>query len=488
MKAIRAGMGRLAAVLMVAALAGGCQEFLDVNENPNAPESARVDLRLPALIGLFGHAVYYGDTQLWGGEWTQQFSYNRNTRSYAEIHRYELQDTDGTHAWNFYYATMLNEARLMMAETDPATDGAYHGISKFLWAWTWAHVTDMWGPVPFSEAFDTRIREPKYDDQQEIYPQVLEWFEEAIEDMQRPANRVPGENDLLFAGDMTRWVKLARTVQARHELRLAYAPGENMTARAQAALDALQQGLQSNADDADFIYPGGENGLRNPQYTFQELSGLLVASEYFVELLRSNDDPRLSIAVRPALFDSVRGEIVYRGHENGADSEADSTMSHIGHFFSAEDAPLTWGSYADAKFTEAEARLIVSGPGAADAPYRAGIRASMEKWGVAPAAIDAYLATKPALTAVADPLREIIMEKYVANYLTVEPWNDWRRTGYPELEIVEGALLNAIPQRIRTPGSELTNNVNRVRETGIDFGLEGMLHKVWWASQGPPSF
>jgi hypothetical protein len=477
---------RIVPALLLAVLAAGCQDFLDVNDNPNAPEHARVDLRLPALIAAFGHSVYYGDTQLWSAEWVQQFSYNRETRNYSEVHRYELQENDASHAWNFYFSQVMNEARLIMAETDPETDGPYHGLAKFFWAWTWAHVTDMWGPVPFEQAFDTSIPDPEYDDQQLVYAAVHEWFEEAIADMQRPSLHLPGANDLLFEGDMTRWVKLARVVQARHHLRLAYAPGEDPAGRAQQALNALQQGFTSNADDADFIYLGGEGGARNPHWTFQDLDQFR-ASEFMVQLLQARDDPRLPIMVRPAQYDSVRGDIVYRGHKNGAASEVDSTMSQVGHFFSNEDAPLNWASYADAKFLEAEARLIVGGAAAADAPYREAIRANMEKWGVAAGEIDAYLAARPSLTQVANPLEEIMTQKYIANYLKVDPWNDWRRTGYPLLEIVEDAVLPGIPQRIRTPGSELSNNSENVRETGIDIGLDGMVAKVWWALQGPPA-
>jgi hypothetical protein len=485
----------LPAALLAVFCSAGCDDFLDVNENPNAPELAAVDLRLPAMIAGFGHGLYYGDTQLWGAEWAQQFSYNRATRSYAEVHRYELQENDASHAWNYYFATVMNEAKHVMDETDPATNGAYHGIAKFFFAWSYAHVTDMWGPVPFSEAFDPRVREPAYEDQKTVYDGVHQLLEEAIADMKRPAQRLPGANDLLFEGDMSRWIKLARTVQARHQLRLAYAPGEDARQRAQKALDALQEGLASNADDADFLYPGGEAGHRNPLYTFQDLIQF-TASEFWVELLRGRNDPRLPITVEGAKYDSIRGAgasrvtfpsapNTFRGHRNGAASETDSTLSQIGYHFSNEDASLNWASYADAKFTEAEARLISSGAGAADAPYREGIRANMQKLGVAAAAIDAYLAARPSLTAVSNALEEIITEKYIANFLKVEPWNDWRRTGYPRLEVVEEAVLPGIPQRIRTPGSELFNNYNKVQATGIPTGLEGMSVKVWWAEQGP---
>lgn len=477
------GRGRsILPMLLAVVLGSGCDSFLDVNENPNSPEHARVDFRLPALIGMFGHSVLFGSTALWGSEWMQQFSYNRETRAYSEIHRYELSAVDAQGPWNFAFATVMNEANNIMNETADAEEWvAYNAIAKFILAWSYSFVTDMWGPVPFREAFDPRNPDPVYDDQQMVYEAVHALIEEAITDLQRPATRVPGSNDLLFGGDLTRWLRLAYTVQARLHLRLAYAPGENPQDRAQRALTALQGGLTSNADDADFEYLGGQ-GARNPLWTFEDLVQL-VASDHTVSLLAQLNDPRLPIVATPVPL--ALPEIVYRGHRNGGAEETDSTHSRIGPYFSAEDASLTWVSFADAKFIEAEARLIVDGAAAADAPYRAGMRANMEKMGVEAAQIDAYLAARPALSSAANPLEELITQKYIVNLFNIEAWNDWRRTGYPRLEIVEAAGLPGIPQRIRTPGSELSNNATNVAATGIPTGLEGMSVKVWWASQDP---
>src|SRR5207248_2705241 len=114
------------------------------------------------------------------------------------------------------------------------------------------------------------IREPKYDDQKVVYAGIEKLLDEATTDLSSTTGRRPTNNDLLFAGDMTKWVKLAKFLQARTQLRLAYAPGEDKAARANKALTALAGALQSNADDADFAYPGGANA-RNPNYTFVEL-------------------------------------------------------------------------------------------------------------------------------------------------------------------------------------------------------------------------
>jgi hypothetical protein len=464
--------------------------LLDVNDNPNAPEEAVVDIRLPALIATFVHSTYYGENSLWGAEWMQQFSYNRATRNYSEVHRYELAETDATTAWDFYYSRPGNESMHMIQDASGPTDIYYRGLGKLFNAWTFQVITDLWGPVPFVDAFDPTIREPRYDDQKVVYEGISARLEEAIADLSSPTGRRPTTNDLLFAGDLTRWIKLARFLQARLNLRLADAPGEDRVARANAVLTAIGSALTGNADDADFIYPGGANA-RNPNWTFQDQRNLLVASEFLVEMLKSRSDPRLPILFMPIVYDSIRGTTRYPatttrfvGHPNGGAQLTDSTVSWIGPYFANENASLSLVSYADQKFTEAEARLIVSGAAAADAPYRDGIRANMQKLGVTTAAINTYLAARPALNTLANPLEEIITEKYIANFLKVEPWNDWRRTGYPVVPApVEQALLSGIPQRIRTPGSELSNNINQVMATGIATGLEGMLVKVWWATR-----
>jgi hypothetical protein len=483
-------MTRLASVVLLAVLFGGCESFLDVNEDPNAPVSARVDVRIPAVVMGVVHSIYYSDPGQWGNEWAQQVSFNRDSRRYDELQLYEVQDNSPNGSWNYHYSSILNETKLMMEELDPQEDPAFYGLAKFIHAWTWLSAADLWGPIPFTEALDPQNPTPTYDSQMTVYSAALTMVEEAIADMSRPSLRTPGASDLLFGGDMTRWVKLANHVLARHQLRLAYAPGENAQNRAQAALDALQGGFASGADDAVMEYPGDAGG-RNPLWRFQDMGLEHVASGLTEEMLKERNDPRLTIMLEPTIKSVEAGEPVYHGHYNDGETEADSTVSEVGYLFTDEDADLNVASYADAKFTEAEARLVVSGAGAADGPYREGIRAIMEKWGVDQADIDAYVDARPSLTTVANPLEEIIREKWLANYLTIEPWNDWRRTGFPQIQPVSGAFLSDIPVRIRTPSGELDTNGDNARGTGIDPGLEGMLYSgsdVWWGGSPPAAF
>lgn len=335
------GAARVLPVLLTLGL-GSCNDYLDVNQNPNAPETARVDIRLPALITEFIHSTYYGENALWGDEWTQQFSYNRDTRGYSEIHRYELSETDAASSWDYYYSRPGNAAYTMVQDASSDADIYYRGLGRLFYAWTFQVITDMWGPVPFSDAFKPEIREPKYDAQKIVYEGILASLDSAVVDLSSPTGRLPTTNDLLFGGDMAKWVKLAHFLQARANLRIAYAPGEDKVARATAALTALTGALASNADDADFIYPGGNNA-RNPNWMFQDQQNLFVGSEYMIEKLKSRSDPRLPIMFTPIVFDSIRGTNHYPsttpkyvGHPNGGATLTDSTVSWVGPFFSAE--------------------------------------------------------------------------------------------------------------------------------------------------------
>jgi hypothetical protein len=473
---------------------GACQSYLDVNNNPNAPESAAIDIRLAALEATFIHSTYYGQTALWGSEWTQQWAFNATRRSYAQVQNYELFDTDASSSWDYFYSRPGYASFTLARDASGDPDIYYRGIGKLFNAWTFQIITDLWGPAPYTEAFKPEIREPKYDTQQTIYNGILANLDTAVTLLSSTSSvgRRPTTNDLLFAGDMTRWTKLAHFLQARANLRLAYATGEDKLARANKALAAIAVALVSNADDVDFSYPGGV-GARNPNYTFQDLRTVFVASDYFIQMLKGRADPRLPILFTPIVYDSIKGSGPSRvtfpakpgtfvGHLAGSDqTQTDSTVSLIGPFFSNETASLNVVSFADQKFTEAEARLIVSGAAAADQAYRDGIRANMTKLGVTTAAINAYLASRPALASVANPLQEIITEKYVANFLKTEPWNDWRRTGFPVVPLVPQAVIPTIPQRIRAPNSELSSNNVQLTATGIPTGEDGMTVKLWWA-------
>jgi hypothetical protein len=92
--------------------------------------------------------------------------------------------------------------------------------------------------------------------------------------------------------------------------------------------------------------------------------------------------------------------------------------------------------------------------------HRAGITASMDMAGVVAATRDAYLAASPSATlTTANAIRNIIEEKYVANFgVPMEPWTDWRRTGFPAIIPTQGAAFPQVPRVL--PYSDLERVAN----------------------------
>jgi len=128
-------------------------------------------------------------------------------------------------------------------------------------------------------------------------------------------------------------------------------------------------------------------------------------------------------------------------------------------------------TFAEYNFIRAEAALRFASPGVAQAFYTAGITASMEDAGVASGAITTYLAANGILTGTpAQQLEQIINEKYVANYaVIVEPWTDWRRTGYPASIVPpSNAVVQFVPRSLYYPQSEIDLNPNAKQKSGLN--------------------
>lgn len=468
-------LGRSVAACAMLTAAAGCNNFLDVNTNPNSPTQVGSNLLLPALTGTFSLAVIGSWPSTLSAEWTQQISYN-GSRANMKIEQYEMYPSEPDRLWSVSYDQIMGDARILSAQATGTGDFAYAGIAKVLYAWDLSVVANMWGSAPYSQAWNPSNPHPAYDTQQQLYTAVFAILDSGIADLGKLSARTPGTDDLLYGGNMGRWLRLANVLKAQLNLTVSSAPGENKQARAQTALAALQSGFTSSADDADFKY-FDVSGQRNPLYQ-SFVDTRLQMSKHYVDLLTSMSDPRLRFQASP-----TRQNGGYVGHPNGGGAVDTATISSINPIFSAPNANLTWISYASAKETEAEARLIVSGAASADGAYREGIRANMAKLGVSAADQTTYLASLPLLSASTNPLNAIITQKYITNFMNYQPWDDWRRTGYPLLTPVAGALLPEIPVRFMTPGGELSTNADAVKASGIDPGLTGMLVHVWWDPQ-----
>ena len=438
----------------------GCKKFLDINKDPNHVLTVSEALQLGPIEKTMAGNTVVGESGTVATYWVQQVSINQPPPT-AET--YEIFPADVNNDWSYsLYPNTFENLKVMIGQAEAAHHNQYVAIGKTLYAFNLAVATDFWNDIPYTQANNPSFTKPKYDSQESIYTAVQSLLDSAIYYANLPASVIaPSSDDFIYGGDMGKWTKFMYTLKARYAMRLTVAPGHTAAAQAQIALNALNNGFQSNSDNANITYVGSSND-ENPWYpgTLPGAGGVVLA-KFFVDGLNNSHDPRLPVIA------NVNSSGKYVGRPSGADPAPDyTTYSTIGTFFGGDDAvagtngeaaPLVVATYSEALFLKAEATLIISGAAAADPIYRAAIAANMSQLGVAAADQTTYISTKPALVA-GSAEEQIIDEKYVADFLSVEAYDDWRRTGFPTLTIAQNAYVPYIPRRWPYPSGEILAN------------------------------
>ncbi|RBL89118.1 SusD/RagB family nutrient-binding outer membrane lipoprotein [Chitinophaga flava] len=445
----------------------GCKKFLDINDDPNNPLSVKEVQLLPTIEAATSTLVVGGTSTNYTAYWMQQLSQNQQAPT---IESYFMTGVDANNTWGYeLYTYVFANANVMISQAISAKNNHYAAIGKTLFAYNLAIATDLWNNIPYSQGFRIpEVMNPKYDSQESIYQNIQQLLDSALYYINQPAGvKVPAGDDYIYKGDMTKWKKLIYTLKARYYLRLSRAPGRTAALQADSALTALQNGLGDNSDNPFVPYPGTGNSSNPWAVRFRPAAGGVVLAQSFVDSLKTRNDPRLPIIATK----NVDG--VYVGRKVGDKPAGDAkAYSAVNSFYGGAAANLYLATYGEALFIKAEATLIKQGAAAAQPVYQAAIAAHMSLLGVADNAQQTYIASRPALTD-ANAVQQIISEKYVADFLSPEVYNDWRRTGFPELVPYVGTGVKGIPRRWPYPTNELLTNPQPDQKATIN-------DRVWW--------
>lgn len=455
---------KIVTLLLSIILLTSCQNELDTfNNNPNDPISVTPSLLLTAMeVSTF--ANHTSGIMRYSNIFTQHLT-GTSVGQFYQYGSYLIPDDAVNNEWNsLYNPTMVNGYLL---DRDFGEDYPYYnGMGQILTALNLGYATDMWNDVPYDEAFraEEGIKAPKYNTQEEIYERLQMILEDAITNLSKPESSniaVPGDDDYIFHGDTEKWIKSAYVLKARFALRLTLRDGANGQTAAQKALDYLaESGVNSNEDDMNTYFPGTANGW-NQWYAFEtNRANYLKAGKFFVDALKNTSDPRLPFMVAKDADGDYSGS---------APEDIDNLdVSYIGPAFASPDSPVGMVTYAEAKFIEAEANLILSKTSEAKTALEEAVKASVQKITNAPA--DPIFIDNVTSTVT---IENIIMQKYIAMFLTLEPYNDYRRTGFPALIPNQNSEEKIIPYRLATPADERTTNSNATV-------VSDLYSKVWW--------
>ena len=459
----------IAAFFFLLASVSSCKKYLDINQNPNAGGQ-------PPISGLLTNTTYNTAYDVFSASnytsyYTQYLS-SPNTASDVDIYNVV---NPGTTWYRFYnIMTDLYDMRRFAAAKGL---NAYMGVADVLMALHLNMATNLWGDMPYSEAFiGVENLTPAFNNQQALFDTAMALLSTGIAELtEAPKDELPAGNDFIHGGNNAAWIKTAHAIKARMLTQLTKTSDYN----ADAVIAELQLAYANNDDDAQVTFfevrnPWAQVAVNNAGLN---LDGWL--SSYFIHAADGATygvfDPRL-----PLITDTTQyGD--YRGTPNGIGRTGTGTENKecylpVGGWYSSDNSPLQIITYAECKFMEAEADFRKGDKISALAAYLDGIKSNMKKMGIGDTAITRYT-SEVAVNAGADNLTLLLIlkEKYMACFLSPVTWDDMRRNdyNYKEFMLPQSAVLPTFIRRLSYP-------VNETSANGANVPVVQLTDKLWW--------
>jgi len=441
-----------------------CEKWIDpdINIDPDAPADVPMNLLMPAIQQSMGYNLLGNNTVRTNNIWMQHFD-GVERQSFTEA-RYQLTPADVNNLWNSIYTEMLMNILIFIdkAENTEGKESPYNaGAGKVLLATTLGITTDLFGDLPYSDAFKgtENVLQPVFDTQEQIYTSLFSLLDAAIADLSKPAadNKVAIDGDVIYGNNKGLYLKAAYALKARHKLQLSK---KNGNAAYTDAIAAAANAFTSIGDDMEVPF---DSDRKNPIFQFMEQRTDIRMCATLIDMLQATNDPRLPY------YAAQDGDGNYTGSEPGSE---DASASYPGSFNASDDSPVILISYMEVKFIEAEANFQLVNTADALAAYKEAVAASVLK--VTGAANDTWLdANINNETGGTLTLEKIMLQKYIALYSQNQPYFDWRRTSFPVLNLAAGAKTSEIPRRFPYSQNEIDYNPDNVPSVVIT-------DRVWW--------
>lgn len=491
--------------LLIAVSCG--KDFGDLNVDPNNPSSVPVEFLLTSAEKFIADDTWDEWMNARFGLLVSEYWAQNN---YTDESRWNFRTGVVNDYWGYYYSRALSDLNeiieLNNASTAAGTAKAtnQNAVAQILKVYVFHHMTDIWGPIPYSEALaGSEIRTPKYDSQKDVYTGLDRDLQNAIADIDEDEESF-GSADIIYGGDMAKWKKFANSLRLRIGMRMSDV--ESGTAKGiveQAAAGAFA----SNDDNAFFTYIGGQpnNNPLNQDRIERGNADFCISNVLIDNTLKPLNDPRLEAFVdervtgggyfgRP--FGQTPGVAASEPPEDYSQPSGALAVQNSGGFkpydVLAPSAPMKLMNYAEVCFIFAEAKERGwNVPGTAEEWYNAGIAASLQEWGVEGGGA-AYLAQADVAyaTAPGDWKQKIGVQKWIALYMIgVQGWAEWRRLDFVKLEAPVGGAVgdvgsNVAPVRLTYPTNEQTQNATGY-QSGVSAlgGADKLSTRLWWDVQ-----
>lgn len=272
--------------------------FDEYNTNQNQMEMGDVH-----PLNLLEHILFTGADGMVYRTWLLNNELIQYTvQMYTEnVHRYMIRDSYNSGTWN-HLARWAANSDHMIEQAVKNGDANSEAIALTMRALFVSNWTDIYGDIPFSEAFQGRnnVLKPKFDTQKEVYTQLFADLERAnsLYDPSR-ALRYPNK-DLMYKGDIAKWRKFTNSLHMRLLMRLQNRDeemGVSEKLREIVSNPSRYPVMASNADNAALFYTNVDPFIgRFGTMTLQNFtSNSHRMAEHLVNMMNNTNDPRLGI-------------------------------------------------------------------------------------------------------------------------------------------------------------------------------------------------
>lgn len=386
--------------------------------------------------------------------------------------------------WSDNYVQVLNnlnKAKELIANytpgasevaTWPVTKKNQLAIVDLMMIYTYQNIVDTFGNVPYTQSLQLETYPlPMYDDAAGIYSLLIQRAKNDVQSL--ATGNAFGIGDYYYKGDIAKWKKFGNSLLLKLGIAIA---DSNPTLAQTTVTDAIAGGVMTSSSDNCKLPYQESSPNYNPLYDALVASGRddYIAAAPFVDFLKTNADPRISV------YYQLNEDNEYVGQTVGLPGEA-GVYSRIGNFAHQPNYPGTILNYTEVAFylAEAAARWNTSNPATA---YTNAVNASMNEWGVSTANAATYLAAHP--YNVSNWKQSLGMQAWAAFFNQGQTsWNFYRRLDYPVLQAPSTAAQEAggkVPVRMAYPVREQSVNGSNWSAASTAIGGDKLTTKLFW--------
>ena len=473
------------------------------------------DLAVTDIMSSGNYIGYFGMNNNWkfGTEATWDFADNRMNYAYEQLYMKVYQP------WVQIFQKIGTSE-----EPEKQEIMAIFNVVK---AVGWLRATDCFGPIVYSNAGNGDIA-PALDKQEDVYKAMLKDLETCADILNKATSKIMPKYDLIYDGDPAKWTKLANSLMLRMAVRVHFVNKDLSIEYIEKALNPKNGGvIESKADEAKIGNTSKYPLLNSLIATIDYKENRMGATAW--SYLTGYSDPRLEMYYTQGTYNKTDGYYcIAPGNTQGQGTKENS--AEFASCPKVENAdPLYWFRASETYFLKAEAVLYELTTGDVKSLYEAGVKMSMDEWGITDAVATNYLNksnVKPAILTTSNyhyagyysysfdittgnvspkwddtaseegKLQQIITQKYLALYPNgVEAWTEYRRTGFPYLaDLFDDNLPNKIgadakartPERFSFSTKEYDGNPNMSSISTLLNGPDKGGTKLWWVRPDRP--